>query len=159
MCLSPRQLPLLVTPFVGAALAPGRADPGTADPGTASQPTNDTPLRVERPTVAANIAQGSVGDSPQNRQGLRAIATDNRTGVPAEICGRFVAPFFSAKLTGSGTDLSLSMSCDIVAQNPSSMLSFEDDTGGAAFVVRLPAPAPSSTTTDTSLASTLLPEP
>ncbi|MEM6783179.1 MAG: two-component regulator propeller domain-containing protein [Bacteroidota bacterium] len=85
---------------------------------------------------------------------------DNGLGVSPTLRARIFEPFFTTKPTGSGTGLGLSMSYDIVVQGHGGTLSVEDDPGGgAAFVVRLPALPPTSTTTATLLASTVPPEP
>jgi signal transduction histidine kinase len=69
--------------------------------------------------------------------------SDNGPGVPSEARGRIFEPFFTTKATGSGTEMGLSMSYDIVTQGYGGTLAVEDTQGeGATFVVTLPRAAP-----------------
>ncbi|MHB9027416.1 MAG: response regulator [Candidatus Latescibacterota bacterium] len=63
---------------------------------------------------------------------------DNGPGVPEHIKEKIFDPFFTTKEVGTGTGLGLSISTGIVHDHHGEMDVRNNETGGAAFVVRLP---------------------
>jgi PAS domain S-box-containing protein len=64
--------------------------------------------------------------------------SDNGTGVPEEIIGKIFDPFFTTKEVGKGTGLGLSISQSIVAELRGRIEVFNNEMGGATFVVTAP---------------------
>lgn len=63
---------------------------------------------------------------------------DNGPGIPKEIQGRILDPFFTTKAPGSGTGLGLDISYNIVVHKHKGSLSFTSEPGKTVFTVRLP---------------------
>lgn len=63
---------------------------------------------------------------------------DNGPGIPEEIQGRILDPFFTTKAPGSGTGLGLDISYNIVVHKHKGSLSFTSEPGKTVFTVRLP---------------------
>jgi signal transduction histidine kinase len=63
---------------------------------------------------------------------------DDGPGIPEEIQGRILDPFFTTKPPGSGTGLGLDISYNIVVHKHKGTLSFESEPGKTIFKVRLP---------------------
>lgn len=64
---------------------------------------------------------------------------DNGMGIPDQLRGKILQPFFTTKPTGDGTGLGLSLSYDIVTVGHGGSLSFESVVGeGTTFEVELP---------------------
>jgi signal transduction histidine kinase len=71
---------------------------------------------------------------------IEITVADNGPGIPEEIREKVLEPFFTTKATGEGTGLGLSLSYDIITNgHGGQMLVKESETGGAQFVIRLPA--------------------
>ena len=64
--------------------------------------------------------------------------SDNATGIPEEIIGKIFDPFFTTKEVGKGTGLGLSISQSIVAELKGRIEVFNNERGGATFVVTAP---------------------
>lgn len=64
---------------------------------------------------------------------------DNATGVPEEIMDKIFHPFITTKEVGQGTGLGLSICKSITADYKGDITLFNNDQGGATFVVTLPA--------------------
>jgi C4-dicarboxylate-specific signal transduction histidine kinase len=64
--------------------------------------------------------------------------SDNATGIPEEIIGKIFDPFFTTKEVGKGTGLGLSISQSIVAELKGRIEVFNNQMGGATFVVTAP---------------------
>ncbi len=65
--------------------------------------------------------------------------SDNGPGVPTELRSRLFDPFFTTKTVGQGTGLGLPISNAIVTRRGGYIAYDGDHTGGARFVVTLPA--------------------
>lgn len=76
---------------------------------------------------------------PGDPRYVRIAVEDNGAGVPEEIRSRVFDPFFTTKDVGSGTGLGLSISQAMLAKRGASIRYDSDYTGGARFVVTLPA--------------------
>jgi signal transduction histidine kinase len=63
---------------------------------------------------------------------------DDGPGIPEEIQGRILDPFFTTKPPGSGTGLGLDISYNIVVHKHKGSLSFHSEPGKTIFKVRLP---------------------
>ncbi len=63
---------------------------------------------------------------------------DNATGVDPGIMSKIFDPFFTTKEVGKGTGLGLTISQSIVAEMGGAMEVFNNEKGGATFVVKLP---------------------
>ncbi len=63
---------------------------------------------------------------------------DNATGIPEDLLGKIFDPFFTTKEVGQGTGLGLSISRSIVTEFKGQISAFNNDEGGATFVVTLP---------------------
>lgn len=63
---------------------------------------------------------------------------DNATGIPEDSLGKIFDPFFTTKEVGQGTGLGLSISRSIVAEFNGRIRAFNNDKGGATFVVTSP---------------------
>lgn len=63
---------------------------------------------------------------------------DNATGVPPGLMSKIFDPFFTTKEVGKGTGLGLTISQSIVAEMGGRIEVFNNDRGGATFIVRLP---------------------
>ncbi len=64
---------------------------------------------------------------------------DTGTGIPESIKDRIFDPFFTTKEVGKGTGQGLAISRDVVVTKHGGRLELgEDDSGGAAFIIRLP---------------------
>ncbi|MCF8060018.1 MAG: GHKL domain-containing protein [Bacteriovoracaceae bacterium] len=62
---------------------------------------------------------------------------DNGPGIPNEIKGEVLKPFFTTKPVGEGTGLGLSVAAEII-KNHNGQLSIEESLEGASFLIRLP---------------------
>lgn len=71
---------------------------------------------------------------------LRYSVEDNGPGVSPEHAQRIFDPFFTTKEVGEGTGLGLSVSHGIVMEHRGALRYEASSTGGARFVVELPAP-------------------
>ena len=70
---------------------------------------------------------------------VEARFRDNGAGVPAALRERIFEPFFTTKPAGSGTDLGLSISYDLVVRVHRGELRLETEEGKyAEFIVTLP---------------------
>jgi two-component system NtrC family sensor kinase len=64
---------------------------------------------------------------------------DNGIGVPEDIRGTIMQPFFTTKPTGEGTGLGLSLSYDIVVKGHGGKINIESKKGeGSEFIIDLP---------------------
>lgn len=89
-------------------------------------------LRLFAPLVEVQTSR--VG----NQVEIRVI--DNGSGIKAENLDEVFKPFFTTKPTGAGTGLGLSMSYDIVVKaHNGTMRAESNESGGATFVVTVPA--------------------
>jgi C4-dicarboxylate-specific signal transduction histidine kinase len=64
---------------------------------------------------------------------------DNATGISPSIFSKIFDPFFTTKEVGKGTGLGLTISQSIVAEMGGRIEAFNNEKGGATFVVRLPS--------------------
>jgi PAS domain S-box-containing protein len=87
---------------------------------------------VENPVITIRAI---AGDS----RSIRIAVEDNGPGVPEEFRSRVFDPFFTTKEVGAGTGLGLSISQAMLAKRGASIRYDGDHTGGARFVVSLPA--------------------
>jgi two-component system NtrC family sensor kinase len=75
--------------------------------------------------------------------GVRKIeikVTDNGTGIPDDVKGKILQPFFTTKPTGEGTGLGLSLSYDIVVKGHGGTIDIESKEGEkTAFTIQIPA--------------------
>ncbi len=67
---------------------------------------------------------------------------DNGPGIPDEIQGRILDPFFTTKPVGKGTGLGLDITYNIVVHKHKGTLSFDSEPGKTVFRVRLPLMIP-----------------
>lgn len=65
--------------------------------------------------------------------------SDNATGIPEEFLEKILDPFFTTKASGKGTGLGLSICQSIVSKFGGGIEVFNNESGGATFVVRAPA--------------------
>jgi PAS domain S-box-containing protein len=65
--------------------------------------------------------------------------SDNATGIPEDLIVRVFDPFFTTKEVGKGTGLGLSISRSIVSELGGTMEAFNNDNGGATFLINAPA--------------------
>jgi signal transduction histidine kinase len=64
---------------------------------------------------------------------------DNGMGIPENISGKILQPFFTTKPTGEGTGLGLSLAHDIISKLHNGSLSFTSEEGQyAEFIIQLP---------------------
>lgn len=63
---------------------------------------------------------------------------DNATGIPPSIFSKIFDPFFTTKEVGKGTGLGLTISQSIVAEMGGRIEAFNNEKGGATFIVILP---------------------
>ncbi|MCY7351192.1 MAG: histidine kinase [Cytophagaceae bacterium] len=81
----------------------------------------------------------SVSTKRENGQ-VEIQVRDNGTGMPEAVKAKIFQPFFTAKPTGQGTGLGLSLSYDIVTKGHGGSLDVQSTEGaGSEFVIRLPA--------------------
>jgi PAS domain S-box-containing protein len=64
---------------------------------------------------------------------------DNATGIPSDILSKIFDPFFTTKEVGKGTGLGLTVSQSIMAEFKGRIDAFNNEKGGATFVVTAPA--------------------
>lgn len=64
---------------------------------------------------------------------------DNALGIPADLTGKIFDPFFTTKDVGQGTGLGLTISQSIVAEFKGQLKVFNNESGGATFIVSAPA--------------------
>jgi PAS domain S-box-containing protein len=76
--------------------------------------------------------------SGRNDGNIFIEVSDNATGIPEEIIGKIFDPFFTTKEVGKGTGLGLSISQSIVAEFKGRIEVFNNEMGGATFVVTAP---------------------
>jgi signal transduction histidine kinase len=69
---------------------------------------------------------------------------DSGPGIPEAIRRRVFDPFYTTRAAGEGTGLGLSIAKQVVDAHGGCLEVGESDLGGAAFTVRLPAPAAES---------------
>ncbi len=94
-------------------------------------PSTGLELRIAAATVESN-----------GQMQVRIEFTDNGIGIPADIMGKVMNPFFSAKPKGSGTGLGLSISHGII-QDHGGNLSIQSKEGEFTLVtIELPAAKP-----------------
>jgi len=68
------------------------------------------------------------------------LVKDNGTGIPDDIRGKIMQPFFTTKPTGEGTGLGLSISYDIVVKGHGGKINITSEEGqGSEFTISLPA--------------------
>jgi signal transduction histidine kinase len=79
-----------------------------------------------------------------HRRGARAVLTirDAGPGIAPEHLGRVFEPFFTTKADGVGTGLGLTISSEIVRELGGDLRAGNDPSGGASFVIELPAAEP-----------------
>ncbi|MEX2228776.1 MAG: ATP-binding protein, partial [Dehalococcoidia bacterium] len=73
---------------------------------------------------------------------VRVYISDTGPGVPDEVADRIFEPFFTTREVGTGVGLGLAIVYGIVAEHGGHVWAQPAATGGAEFVVELPAPAP-----------------
>ena len=86
------------------------------------------------------VGQGGRVVIASSLEGERVLVSvsDNGPGIPSELQGRIMDPFFTTKAPGEGTGLGLSI-CHSITQNLGGELSFSSQPGqGSTFMVRLP---------------------
>ena len=66
--------------------------------------------------------------------------SDTGTGIPVSSLNKIFEPFFSTKIAGKGTGLGLSISYGIIQECRGSIHAFNNDDGGATFVLTFPIP-------------------
>lgn len=64
---------------------------------------------------------------------------DNAAGIPLDLMGKIFDPFFTTKEAGQGTGLGLTISQSIVTEFRGQLSVFNNDRGGATFIVMAPA--------------------
>lgn len=97
--------------------------------------------------LAMNAAQ-AMEERPDRRLAIRAAPAAGRVrvsvedtgpGVPASLRERIWQPFFTTKAAGEGTGLGLSICRDIVKEHDGELALEDPPSGGARFVISLPA--------------------
>ena len=63
---------------------------------------------------------------------------DNATGIPDELFDKIFYPFFTTKQVGKGTGLGLSICQTILASMKGKLEAFNNEHGGATFIVKIP---------------------
>jgi signal transduction histidine kinase len=63
---------------------------------------------------------------------------DNGNGIPKKVLDKIFQPFFTAKPTGPGTGLGLSLSYDIVKAHNGEIIIDTVEGEGTTFIVKLP---------------------
>ena len=63
---------------------------------------------------------------------------DNATGIPHELFEKIYYPFFTTKQVGKGTGLGLSICQTILAGMKGKLIAFNNENGGATFMVNIP---------------------
>jgi len=64
---------------------------------------------------------------------------DNAGGIPPDIMTKIFDPFFTTKEVGTGTGLGLTISQSIMAEFKGRIEAFNNERGGATFVIMAPA--------------------
>ena len=98
-------------------------------------------LEKRYPTFNKNKTLEITGEihKSQDQQYVRISFTDHGTGIPADLLGRVLTPFFTTKPAGVGTGLGLSISHEIVKKH-GGHLSVESEEGDfTRVVIDLPA--------------------
>jgi C4-dicarboxylate-specific signal transduction histidine kinase len=70
---------------------------------------------------------------------IQIEVVDNALGIPADLTGKIFDPFFTTKDVGQGTGLGLTISQSIVAEFKGQLKVFNNESGGATFIVSAPA--------------------
>jgi signal transduction histidine kinase len=83
-----------------------------------------------------------VATTAANGPWVEVRVADDGPGVPESIRGRIFDPFFTTRNPNEGTGLGLPIAFDIVRQHGGTLEVESPESGGACFVVRLPARAP-----------------
>jgi C4-dicarboxylate-specific signal transduction histidine kinase len=73
-------------------------------------------------------------------RGQRGCALAFGPGLSAEVKARLCEPFFTTKAAGKGTGLGLAVSRHLLSQFEARLDAVNRETGGARFVVSMPAP-------------------
>jgi two-component system, NtrC family, sensor kinase len=98
----------------------------------------DASLAVEHPEIWIS-AYRVVGGSHEAGAWVEVVVRDNGLGVPATQRETVFAPFFTTKSHSAGMGLGLAITKDIVDAHGGTVRVEDAPTGGATFVVRLPA--------------------
>jgi len=76
----------------------------------------------------------------ESREGaIRIEVSDNGGGIPGHLLERIFDPFFTTKTTGKGTGLGLSISQSIISRFGGRIEGHNNESGGATFLVTVPA--------------------
>lgn len=98
-------------------------------------------------TAADSLKQLLVTTKKENGS-IAIMVADNGNGIPQNVVDKIFQPFFTAKLTGQGTDLGLSLSYDIIKAHGGAIKvetkvdeRYPDNFGkgeGTTFIIQLP---------------------
>lgn len=69
---------------------------------------------------------------------IEIYVIDNGCGLKEEYVGRIFDPFFTTKPEGKGTGLGLSVSYGIIKDHDGELTAFNNESGGATFLIKLP---------------------
>jgi two-component system sensor histidine kinase HupT/HoxJ len=70
---------------------------------------------------------------------VRVAVLDSGPGIPADVLPHVFEPFFTTKEGGAGTGLGLAIAYGIVQEHGGSLTATNHPSGGALFVMTLPA--------------------
>ncbi len=96
-------------------------------------------LTIETADVQVDEAYAAFRVDLQEGPYVSVKVSDTGTGIPGEIIGRVMEPFFTTKPQGEGTGLGLSTSYGIVAQAGGTIRIYSESGMGTTIVVLLPA--------------------
>lgn len=88
--------------------------------------------------IETKATRGPSGKDGKPNKFIEIYVIDNGCGIKEEYIGRIFDPFFTTKPEGKGTGLGLSVSYGIIKDHDGELTAFNNESGGATFLIRLP---------------------